>query len=314
MSGNRLACVLVGCVCVPLGSLHKSALAEPASLESTAPVTFDSAVQGAIVDAGIGTSADGDTLMFEVGGEWAGVKTFRDGSWLLQWDALLAGRGGYLANQHPYFFLIGGKELAWAEAGYRFSGSGRWSPYLGGRLGNDARIMAHPGLALSAFDTVNNADRVGGDGASGLIRVDVGASFLDAQRSLLLVAFVEEALRAREINTGGQALAGVGIAARFDIAHSVATSVEIIRGVTPTRTDQLRGSTDQTTRTGGAAAFRKVFHNQMWFGASVFLERDTDHIVYAASAASAATYNTASAPWFGMTVLYGLPLWNGRMK
>ena len=73
-------------------------------------------MRGAIADGGIGTSMVGDTLMFELGGQWAGLRFVRDRRWLLQWDALVAARGGYLANEHPYLFLIGGHELAWAEA------------------------------------------------------------------------------------------------------------------------------------------------------------------------------------------------------
>jgi len=296
---RSLSSVLLG-ACLPLGLLGGRAAAEPA---------FDSGVRGAIVDAGIGTGAAGDDLMFELGGQWAGLRSVRERLCLLQWDALVAGRGGYLASEHPYLLLVGARETAWAEGGYRFSASKRWSAYAGARLANEVRIMVHPGLALSALDTINNVDGVGGVAASGAIRADFGASLLEAERSLLLVAFVEEALEAAEINTPGRAFTTFGIGARFDIARRLTASVEIARGVTPARADPLLGLTDRTTRTGGAAIVRKLFSNGMWLSAMASLERDTDHVVYAGSGA---TYDTADAPSFGLTFLYGLPL--GRSK
>jgi hypothetical protein len=78
---------------------------------------FDEQVRGVIVDGGIGTGMVGDTLMFELGGQWSAVRSYGRRRWLVQWDGLLAARGGYLANEHPYLFLIGGHELAWAELG-----------------------------------------------------------------------------------------------------------------------------------------------------------------------------------------------------
>jgi hypothetical protein len=272
------------------------------------PARFDSAILGAIADGGIGTSIAGDTLMFEAGGQFAGLATLRGGTLLVQWDAVLAARGGYLANQHPYLFLIGGRERAWAEVGYRFSPRRRWSPYAGARLGNELLIMAHPGLALSDVDTINNVDRVGGTVASGVVRADFGASFLAGGRSLLLVAFLEEELHAAEANTPTQAFTGGGVGARFDLEGRVTASIEGIWGVAPLRRDSLLGLTDRTTRVGTSAAFRKVFRNGMWGGASFFFERDSDHLVYAGGA----SYDTRNPPRFGVAILYGFPLGSAR--
>jgi hypothetical protein len=251
----------------------------------------------------------GDTLMFELGGQWAGLRVVRDRRWLLQWDALVAVRGGYLANQHPYLFLIGGHELAWGEAGFRFWAPRRWSPYAGLRLGNELMLMKHPGLAWSDIDTVNSVDRVGGTVAAGLIRVTFGASWLDGQRSWLVLAFIQEELNAAETNTPAQAFAGVGVGARFDVARSLSASVEASWGVASERRDSLRALTDQTSRSAGALTFRKTFANEMWAGLSTFIARDSDHIVYFVTGN---VYDTANAPRFGVSLLYGFPI--GRRK
>lgn len=270
---------------------------------------FDNSVLGAIGDGGIGTSMAGDTLMLELGGQWAGLRTVRDRRWLAQWDALVAGRGGYLANEHPYLSLVGGRETAWGEAGYRFRAQRRWSPYLGVRLGNEIDLMKHPGLAWSDLATINNVDRVGGIVAGGLIRVAFGGSFLDDRRSLLVVAFIQEQLNAAETNTPAQAFTGVGLGARFDVARRLTASVEGAWGVTPTRRDSLRELTDRTARIAAAIGVRKIFCNGMWAGLSSSIERDSDHLVYFVTGN---VYDTANAPRFGVSLLYGFPL--GRRK
>ena len=91
-----------------------AARAEEGCLAPVPPL--DDTVRGAIASGGIGTSMVGDSLMFELGGQWTGVRSSSGGRWLLQWDGFLAARGGYLANEHPYLFLIGGHELARAPS------------------------------------------------------------------------------------------------------------------------------------------------------------------------------------------------------
>jgi hypothetical protein len=265
---------------------------------------FDEGVHGLIVDGGIGTSMVGDTLMFELGGQWSAVRSYGRRRWLVQWDGLLAARGGYLANEHPFLFLIGGHELAWAELGRRFVADRDWSPYAGVRLGNEIFLMKHPGLAWSDVDTINSVDRVGGVVATGLVRADVGASLLDALRSLLLVAFVQEELHAAETNTPAQAFLGAGVGARFDLAsHHLSASAEASLGVAPERRDSLRGFTDRTARVAASLSARKSFGRGMWISLSTFIARDSDHMVYSATGN---VYDTTNAPQFGLSLLYGI--------
>ncbi len=287
-----------------------AAIASPAARageDDLSPIPrFDERVRGLIVDGGIGTSMVGDTLMLELGGQWSAVRSYGRRRWLVQWDGLLAARGGYLANEHPYLFLIGGHELAWAELGRRFVATQNWSPYAGVRLGNEIFLMKHPGLGWSDVDTINSVDRVGGSVAAGLIRMDAGASFLDGPRSLLLVAFVQEELHAAETNTPAQAFLGGGVGARFDLAsHHLSASAEASWGVTPERRDSLRGFTDRTTRVAASLSARKTFGRGMWVSLSTFIARDSDHMVYSATST---VYDTANAPQFGLSLLYGIPL------
>jgi len=263
-------------------------------------------VRGAIVDGGIGTSMVGDSLMFEIGGQWSGAREYRRRRWLLQWDGLLAARGGYLANEHPYLFLIGGHELAWAELGRRFVANHNWSPYAGARVGNELMLMKHPGLAWSDLDTINSVDRVGGTVAAALVRLDGGASFLNDARSLLLVAFVQEELHAAETNTPAQAFLGVGAGARYDLAsRHLSVSAEALWAAAPERRDSLRGFTDRTTHVGASLSARKTFGRGMWFSLATFIARDSDHMVYYTTGN---VYDTVNAPQFGLSLLYGIPL------
>ena len=280
-----------------------------AATESAAAPRFESGVRGAIVEGQIGTSRAGDALMFELGAETAGLRSLKDRRWILLWDVRAAGRGGYLANQHPYLFLIGAREVAWAEGGYRFRAAGRFSPYLGARLGNEGHVMVHPSLALSAFDTINDVDRVGGTALAGSARIDFGASLLDDRRSLLLVAFVQEELRSALVNTPAQAFTEGGLGARLDVASGTTLQVEGLFGLTPTRRNSYLGFTDRTTRVAGTASVRKTFRNGMWIAASMSLERDSDHVVYDSGGA---IYDSKDAPRFDLAILYGVPL--GRRK
>jgi hypothetical protein len=300
-AGARRA-VSLGLLCA-VAAASGSARAEEGCLAPVPP--FDNSVRGAVVDGGIGTSMVGDSLMFELGGQWTGIHSLRGARWLLQWDALVAARGGYLANQHPYLFLIGGHELAWAELGRRFNHYNGWSAYAGARLGNELFLMKHPGLAWADFDTINSVDRVGGAVASGLIRVDAGTSFLDEHRSLLVAAFIQEELHAAETNTPAQAFLGFGAGARLDLAQSLSASAEVSWGAAPERRDSLLEFTDSTTRVAASLSARKTFRNGMWAGLSTFIARDSDHMVYYVTGN---VYDTVSAPQFGVSVLYGLPV------
>lgn len=279
-----------------------------ASADDGTEPRFDNGYQGAVLGASFGTRAVGDTLMGELGGESAGLRSFADRRTLLAWDVRLALKGGYLGNQHPFLFLLGVHSIAWAEYGVRFASQSVWSPYLGGRIGSELQLMAHPGLSGSAFDTINSVDGVGGVAATGTLRVDAGASMLDRVRSLLLVAFAQEELQAPRTNTPSLAFTEGGLGARLDIARTLVAEVDGVWGVTPDRSDVLRGLQDRTTRVGVSGSLEILFGRGMWLGATALWMRDSDTVAYS----NGLTYGTENAPTFEFELFFGMPLWRRK--
>jgi hypothetical protein len=268
------------------------------------PAAFDSQVRGAIADVGIGTSNAGDHLLLELGGEWQGIESSNAQRWLLQWDVLAGVRAGYLANEHPYLFLLGGELGGFAEAGYRFPARSELSPYLGLRLADEVQILTHPGRALADFNRRNDVDGVGGTLVQGALRAAGGASSLTPDLSWLVVGFVEEAYRAREVNAEAVLLSQFGLAARIDRARGWSASLEAAWGIGPTRHYDWLGASDLPTRISAAASGRWVFGNRSWLGASASLARDAHRLSYV----EGRSYQTESAPVFSARVLYGFPL------
>jgi hypothetical protein len=267
-------------------------------------VRFESSVRGSNVNASVGTSRVGDSLLGEVGGRWEGIQSLYAARWLLEWDLSLGLRGGYLANEHPYLFLLGPSGRSFVEAGYRFDARRDASPYAGLRVSDEVQLLAHPGRALAAFKTSNDVDGVGGALARGSLRADLGVSFLGAGRSLLLVGFVEEALQARQVNAEALALTQVGVAARLDLRRNLSASLEGAYGVSPARRDAQLGTSDRTTRLSTALSLLWAFANRSWLSARSSLSRDADRLTYAGQR----SYHTANPPAFSAELSYGFSL------
>jgi hypothetical protein len=253
---------------------------------------------------GIGTSGVGDDLLAELGGQWQGVRSLRSRRWLLSWELRATLRGGYLANQHPYLFLLGGRLASFAEAGYRTQAERELSPYLGLGLANEEQFLAHPGRSYSNYDQYNSVDGVGGSLLHGGLRFDAGASWLSPERSLLLVGFVEEAFQDLQVYTEALLLSQLGVSARFDLRDGLSASLEGAWGISPERSDELRAVRDRSHRVAIAGQFRWVFLQQSWIAAKLALARDGDHLQYGGGR----SYDTASAPVFTADVTYGFSL------
>ncbi len=263
-----------------------------------------------MADFGFGSSAVGFALLGELGAEATGIHTWRDRQLLLQWDALLAARGGALGNTYPLTTLLGGVGAGFVEAGYRLQHRARWSFYAGGRLSGDLSILPRPGSSLAELNSLNNLDGVGGLSAHGAIRVAAGASFLDGKRSLLLTAFFQEEGRARAVYTPGDAFAEGGIAGRFDLADRLTASVEVRAGRGLVSTESALATTDQTTYVAFTALLRWVFRDGVWLALSGDLSRQFDHRIYTSTGN---TYNTADAPAFDLQLTCGVPfLWKNK--
>jgi hypothetical protein len=268
------------------------------------PDGFDSQLRGVIADVGIGTSGVGDYLLGELGGQWQGLRSLRSRRWLLAWDLRVSLRGGYLANQDPYLFLLGGRLASFAEGGYRTQAERELSPYLGLRLANEEQLLVHPGRALSEYDEYNSIDGVGGLLLGGSLRFDAGASWLSQERSLLVVGFVEQSFQDLQVYAEALSLTQLGATARFDLRDGLSASLEGAWGISPERSDELRSVRDRTHRVSISGQFRWVFQQQSWLAANASLARDGDHLRYSGGR----SYDTASAPAFRADVTYGFSL------
>ncbi len=279
-----------------------AALSISLSIASSAHA-FENVTRGATASFGFGTTPVGDTIMGELGGDWLGLRASRDLRWVMQWEVLATVKGGYLGSEHPFLFLIGPHLASWVEGGVRTSNTTGFSPYLGARIGGDVQLLGNPDVAH--LDQINSVDGVGGVTAQGWARVTAGGSFLDARRSVLLVAFVQELLQPSRINTPSRAFTGFGASLRVDSPRSITATLEGGFSLTPSRDDALRGLSDTTTRAWIGASARKIFGNGMWIGGALTYERDTDHVAYT----NGTTFDTAAAARFNVSIFYGLPLW-----
>lgn len=268
-------------------------------------LAIESAVQGAVVDASLGSSTAGDSLTGEFGGEWAGIKSDNPGRWLVDWDLLAALRTGILVNQPQPVALLGGHLAAWGRIGLRTTITNPWSPYVGARLGGDLLLVAQTGVSPSALNTVNNADGVAGVVATGVVGIELGVSMLDPSRSLRIVVILQESLHAQQTYTPGFAFTDLGLGARFDVADSLTTLLEVVVGAAPARTNPALGYSDQTFHGRVEFGLRNIFANGMWLGVALVAERYADHITYTPGS----SYTTGDAFTLGIEISFGFPLW-----
>jgi hypothetical protein len=289
-------------------------VARDAAAQSSTPAAtaeYRSVSLGPILDFGFGSSAVGQSLLGDLGGQYVGIQSFRGRRLLVQWDTLLAARGGILGNTLPYTPLAGARTLASVEAGYRWHHRRELSLYTGGRLGGELAILTRPGTAITDLDRLNDMAGVGGVVARGLVRADVGLSLLRGHHSVLLVAFFQEGLRAPWGHTPGAAFAEGGIAARYDLSRTLTATVEALGGAGPKSTTPALDTTDQTAYVELSALVRGIFRNGMWLAASGSYGREFDHRVYQASGR---VFDTLSAPSFSIALAYGVEVDPRRRK
>jgi hypothetical protein len=293
-----------------LALLTAAAVTTAAPARAQVPEIINASL-GPTADFGVGLGMPGDSLMGELGGQFTGVRTFRDRTLLVEWDARLAIVGGVLGNTLPYTGLLGMHAAGTGEVGYRWLADRRFSPYLGVRLGGDLLVTTPPGTAITELDRLNNMDGVGGVNVSGLVRVAFGASLLRPQGALLLTAFAQEALRAPGVYTPGLTLSEGGIAVRFDLKRRLTFEIEGLAGRAPPTSIAALDTRDLTSYAEVAALFRKIFANRMWLGVAARFSRAFDERTYGAGAggrASATTYSTADAPTLAVHLTYGIPI------
>jgi hypothetical protein len=282
-------------VCAPFTSVAQSV--------ELMPATYHDVAAGPVLNGGLGLSNVGDDLVGDLGAQCDGLRSI--GSWLISWNALVAFRGGVLANTNPYTSFLGGTGRGYGEAGYRFSNA-PVAGYVSGRLAANLSVMGHPGLAISAMNTLNNADGFGGVNFEGAVRVSGGVSMLSSGSSGLVTGFVQEAGFAAGVYTPGRTFTEVGVGGRYDLFRSFTIWVDAMVGFRPLQVDSALQSTDAQTRVHLAGGLRKRFGNGVWFGFSASGIHDTDHVVYTQTRT---TYETTN-PWTTtVTLSFGVELW-----
>jgi hypothetical protein len=259
---------------------------------------------GAVVGGGYGSSAAGDSLLFDLGVQIVGMRSFHHRAWLAQWDGILAARGGLLGNTVPYTGLAGLDTSAWGELGYRWTRDRQLSAYTGAQVGGELSVLTRPGTAVGDLDALNNLDGVGGLTVRGRVRIDVGLSYLNWKRSLLVVGLFQEALQAPGVYGDGFSFTEGGVAARFDMWHRLTASLEVLAGRSPGTAQTGLNTSVQTTHVEFSALFRYLFRRVAWLALSGGIARDFDIRTYVGGR----SYRTANAPAFGVNLLVGISL------
>jgi hypothetical protein len=264
---------------------------------------FDLVARGPVVGAGVGMSRAGYSLMFDVGGQSAGIRSFAERRWLLSWDVLLTGRVGRLANTEPYLTLLGVRGSAFVEPAYRTADTA-WSPVVSARIGGDATSLFPPGVSRSELHTLNDMDGTAGLFARGLVRAGGGASYLDRAHALLLQVFLQERLQTAGVFENARAFTQVGFSARYDWTAGLSMYLEGTWGMAAVRESPDLARTDRTTRKGLAGSVRKTFGGWLWVALSSSIEQDTDHVVYGGKT----SFDTADPADFTATLSLGASL------
>ena len=146
---------------------------------------------------------------------------------------------------------------------------------------------------------------MGGRTAQAAVRVDAGVSLLDGARSLLVVGFFQEALRAPGYLRPRR---GVRRGRRRRALRSRVEPRRLAGGARRAHrpgADASLGTTDQAAYAGISASVRKIFSSGMWIAVAGGYSREFDHLTYTGSAVS---YDTASAPTFAATLFYAVPI------
>ncbi len=265
-----LSALALFCVSLPAG-------AQEAQLTVLPPAEYQECLYGPAIGGSAGYGVYGYQLLSVAGARLGCLESTDARKWLWQWDANAVATGGTLANTRPYHHLIGASAAGDLSAGYRFSPSFRWSPYLEGSVAANLRAITEPGVGFGELRTINSLDNVGGLNADGALRVSAGYSLLDspeipARYSLKLTGFLQSWLRGPQVNTPARAFFEVGARGQYDLANSLALALEGLVGIAPRERNAAMGTTTSFTHWAFNADVRKRFGSHFWlsFAASFF--------------------------------------------
>jgi hypothetical protein len=223
-----------------------SAVSTPVVADAPAPsVEYTQDFRGLFLHGTYVSDDWGRGIPLQLGGQWAGLRSFGDRSVLLTFDAAANAFAAYGGNSSERFYLLGGQLRGLGQLGKRFSPGSAFSLYAGGTLDLDGSAVSALGWPLDG--TKNSLAGVAGLYGHAGLRANGGVSLLSGDTSLLVTVFVAEALRAPGSARAGPLFTEVGGRAQLDLVKSFTAALEGSWGTTFGRVDATG-----TTNTGTA--------------------------------------------------------------
>lgn len=290
-----------------LGLLPRSALADDPDARSTAATAvpeFASSFSGIDTAIDLRSSRTGYGALGELGVRWLGTRSLSQRRWVARWELVASAQGGVPGSVLTVVPIIGGRALLDGELGYRLQASRSWSPLVEMRAAGDLEWLAATSAHYSAFSDLTGTNPLS---AAGQLRAGLGASYLDASRSLSVVGFVQAAVRPTALHPRGLPFTEGGLALRLDLARSFTMRVDASWGTALSRDTPLR-STDRTTHVELGLGVSKWLTRRLWLGLDATAARDADRVEYVASVTS---YSTVAVPDLKLALSVGFS-WGGR--
>jgi hypothetical protein len=293
---------------IVLGLVLVAGPAEAADGDVAPERPFVVAAQGAMAQASVSMSRAGYGLFGDVGGQSAALRSFGR-QWLLAWDVEAGARIGVLANANPYLALYGLAGAASLQPVYRLSDA-PVSPAVMVRVHDEASVLWNGRRPLGRGRELNDMDGVGGITGRATAGGGAGVSWLDARRSVLVLAFVQEWFQTHGVYNPAASFTEIGVTARLDATSGFFAALEARYGIGPAHDDVFLDRTTRATRFGVGASARRIFANRMWLGAFVDLDRESQSTVFH-HPAPGTEFDTSSPANFSAGVTFGIPIGGG---
>jgi hypothetical protein len=232
--------------------------------------------RGAVVESGFETGRFGEAIPANLGIEWRGIATVGDRRYLVRWSGTGGPTLGYFGNEHPGMSFFGGQLALDGEVGRRLRAARDWSGYFGVGATFHLSAVALPSVSSDQYTTINDPHGVAGVHGIAATRVSAGVSKLGARHSVLLTAFVQEALRAPETLDRADGFTEIGMRAQLDLVGSLESVVEWSYGTTREQTVAVFGGTTSGTYVEASASVSKFLGERWWLALQGLISRRSD--------------------------------------
>jgi hypothetical protein len=262
---------------------------------------FSSSFGGFATGVDLRSGRTGYGALGEMGVRWLGERSLWERRWIARWDLAVSAQGGVSESVLPDAPLFGGRALLEGELGYRLQAPSAWSALVVVHAAGDIGWLQATSARGAAQSDSNGIEPFS---AGGKLRAGFGVSYLDASRSLSLVAFLQEALRPTALSPRGLPFTEGGVELRLDLARSLSLRVDASMG-TALSHDAPLSSTDRTDHVELGVGVSKWLTRRLWIGLDATAARDTDRVGYAASHT---TYSTSGVPDVTLGISAGFSL------